>query len=117
MAAPVASRRLGQDWRRSKTVNELPKSHIPGLGFEVSERLLADQVEEFLRILDEEASVPDLDVFCQRAPESLRRQLRERCIDVRSIKRLLPAQLAGKTAAPPGVQPNTGFRCAQSVEP
>jgi len=81
-----------------ETVSELPESPIPGLGFEDSERLLADHVEEFLRILDEPGAAPDVDSFCERAPQSLRRQLRERCLDIRFIKRLLPAGAAGKTA-------------------
>lgn len=70
---------------------DLPGIPAAAQDFEASERLLAEHVEEYLRILEEKDSVPDVDAFCQRAPESLRRQLRERCIDVRSIKRLLPA--------------------------
>ncbi|HVS10270.1 MAG TPA: hypothetical protein VMS76_10390 [Planctomycetota bacterium] len=98
-------------------MSEFPKPPSTWLGFEVSERLLAEHVEEYLRILEEADSAPDVEVFCKRAPESLRRQLRERCIDVRSIKRLLPSISAGKTAAPSGVQPNTGSRRARCLEP
>ncbi|HVS11000.1 MAG TPA: serine/threonine-protein kinase, partial [Planctomycetota bacterium] len=73
-------------------MSETPASPVSGHEPEDPERLIADHVQEFLRILEEEGVAPDLDEFCERAPKALRRQLRERCVDVQFIKRLLPAR-------------------------
>jgi serine/threonine protein kinase/formylglycine-generating enzyme required for sulfatase activity len=79
-------------------VSQTPGSPVPGREPEDPERLLADHVQEFLRILDEEGVAPDLEQFCERAPKALRRQLRERCLDIQFIKRLLPARVTAQPA-------------------
>jgi serine/threonine protein kinase/formylglycine-generating enzyme required for sulfatase activity len=79
-------------------VSQTPSSPVPGHEPEDPERLLADHVQEFLRILDEEGVAPDLEQFCERAPKALRRQLRERCLDIQFIKRLLPARVTAQPA-------------------